>query len=98
MGAESQNAREMFFKAVQAPFDANRLPLRPRQGHFSPLAAGPPPSLKTILLPGIFEKIIMRIWRLILGQAVSEKKESIKPSIFVKIIDSEKKSYYDISE
>ena len=26
------------FKAVQAPFDANRLPLRPRQGHFFPLA------------------------------------------------------------
>lgn len=45
-----------------------------------------------------FEKIIMRIWRLILGQAVPEKKEGIKPSIFVKIIDSEKKSYYDISE
>lgn len=86
------------FKAVQAPFDANRLPLRPRQGHFFPLDAGPPPSLKIILLPGIFEKIIMRIWRLILGQAVPEKKESIKPSIFVKIIDSEKKSYYDISE
>ena len=96
MGAESQNAREMFFKAAQAPFDANRLPLRPR--HFSPLDAGPPPSLKIILLPGIFEKNIMRIWRLILGQAVPEKKEGIKPSIFVKIIDSEKKSYYDISE
>lgn len=45
-----------------------------------------------------FEKIIRWIWRLILGQAVPEKKESIKPSIFVKIIDSEKKSYYDISE
>ena len=95
MGAESQNAREMFFKAVQAPFDANRVPLRP-QGHFS--IGCSPPSLKIILLPGIFEKIIRWIWRLILGQAVPEKKESIKPSIFVKIIDSEKKSYYDISE
>ena len=68
------------------------------RGTFSPLAAGPPPSFKIILLPGIFEKIIRWIWRLILGQAVPEKKESIKPSIFVKIIDSEKKSYYDISE
>ena len=97
MGAESQNAREMFFKAVQAPFDANRLPLRPRQGHFFSIGCSPP-SLKIILLPGIFEKIIRWIWRLILGQAVPEKKESIKPSIFVKIIDSEKKSYYDISE
>ncbi len=97
MGAESQNAREMFFKAVQAPFDANRLPLRPPQGHFFPLAVRLLRSKQFFCL-AFFEKIIMRIWRLILGQAVPEKKESIKPSIFVKIIDSEKKSYYDISE